>query len=355
MNLENYLKYKGTKDKFFKETGEEGLKWLYNYEFFPGVSGNSQVASEWLGYTTRKPVARRWRAIGLEPRGRSASRVEVMNDPYIQWSADKSLDEIEKEYLKQTGAKELALNFDWKLPKKEEFGILIPISDLHLGNISCDYEKFLNLIEWIEDTDNVRWILAGDNFDAPLKNSPTSSLENILPLNKAIDLLYSRLLSIVDKCICIFTGNHELRLIRLEDLPFDPSEELSKRLNVPFLGYSGYINHIVGNQQYTHMQHHGFGGARTIGGKINKTRDMVLITDAELITMGHQHTEGSASYPKQSIINGSICDINQLVIMLPSFLKYGRGYGREHGFSPMSTGVSSIHMYARKHSIHLRQ
>ena len=354
MTSEIYLKYKGSKEKFFKETGDEGLRWLYGYEFVPTISGNSQVCAEWLGYVDRKTVASRWRKIGLEPRGRSSSREHIKDNIFLQWSEDKSLIQIEDEYLKQTGARELALQFDWKLSKKQEFGILVPISDLHLGNISCDYEKFITLIEWIKDTENVRWYLAGDAFDCPLKNSPTSPLENILPLNKAIDLLQLRLSSIVNKCICVCTGNHELRLMRLEALPFDPSEELSKRLEVPFLGYSGYIEHTVGSQSYSHFHHHGAGGSRTIGGKVNKTRDMVLITDSELITIGHQHTEGNISYPKQTISNGTISEMNQLVVMLPSFLKFGRGYGREHGYSPTATGVSSIHMYTNKHSIHPR-
>ncbi len=306
--------------------------------------GNATAAAEFLGFATHKPVGDRWTMMGLGLIGKDNPR---------RWSKydEKTTSEWREEYVALSRQQEKALVYEWKLAANEQVGVLVPIADLHCQSISCDYARFLDLRDWIASEKTARWFLGGDNFDLGTKNSVGSSRDEFCPLRVAMDLLVEDLRPIRNKGIAVFAGNHEGRIIRIEDVDFCPAEDLAERLELPYLGMSGHIQHIVGKQKYTHFHHHGRGGARTDGAKLNAAEAIANIVTSELVTVGHLHFEATVKMLRRHMGEDSyIENAQQRLVMLPSFYSY-RGYPQDAAYRPSALGAASIHLGAKTHKV----
>ncbi|GAG18551.1 unnamed protein product, partial [marine sediment metagenome] len=184
--------------------------------------GNATAAAEFLGFATRDPVHKAWAKLGLAALGR--------DKPRHGWHKyeEKSVAKWREEYVALSRQQEQALVYDWKLPAKEKVGVLIIIADLHCQSVSCDYSRFLDLRDWIASQKTVRWALGGDTFDVRTKSSVGSTREEFCPLRVAMDLLVEDLKPIANKGIAVFAGNHEARILKVEDIEFCPAEDLAE-------------------------------------------------------------------------------------------------------------------------------
>lgn len=341
--------YRGRRWEIERELGKQHAHDLLHKQF----AGNAGAAADFLGFGGRSTVIRRWEALGLESLGRESPRRGRFANGYDfrQWP-EKTLEEWDADYEALSQQKEKALAYDWDLPAGAATGLLVPIADLHSGHIGCDWSRFKLLVEWVSRRPRVRWFLAGDTLDTHCISSPGSSDEQYCPLDIAVALVEKHLKRIASQGICVFDGNHERRLRRAEDVRYSPARELANRLSLPFFAQlGGHIVHTVGEQVYKHFHHHGAGGARTDGAKLNRGEATAAIVRSHFVTMGHLHFETTVKLVEREVNDrNEVENVIKHLCLLPSFHDY-RGYPVDAALKPSALGVSGIELGAKRFDI----
>ncbi|KKK69508.1 hypothetical protein LCGC14_2933350, partial [marine sediment metagenome] len=87
--------------------------------------------------------------------------------------------------------------------------------------------------------------------------------------------------------------------------------------------------------------HHGYGYARTMGGKVNSVLRMSnIVGDADAYVMGHLHDKFAMVMPIQ--LNGLWK--NRLIGMTGAYMKYG-GYAEDRLYSPPARGSLKLKLH----------
>ena len=107
--------------------------------------------------------------------------------------------------------------------KSDTFHI-IPIGDIHIGNVNSDKKALIKLVDWIKTCDKCLWLGMGDYIDIIPANDKRHNIyeaDRVFKYNNRVYELYDpqeqyRLVRdifkpIKDKCLGILTGNHELK------------------------------------------------------------------------------------------------------------------------------------------------
>ena len=191
---------------------------------------------------------------------------------------------------------------------------LYPLGDIHLGNIGCDEEYFKSIVDRIAQDDNALWIGLGDYCEWINVKDPRfefSSMPDWIKVKDLSDLANaqrSRFLDIVepiaDKCIGLVKGNHEDTIQRYteravyNEIVADVKSKMSAQVDKLGLDYCGFIQLKFdrgGHHTWlpTIFAHHGWGGGRKKGGKVNKLEDLMLTFEADVTLIGHHHTKQS--------------------------------------------------------------
>jgi hypothetical protein len=258
---------------------------------------------------------------------------------------------------------------------------IIPLGDIHLGNIGCDIKKLTKIITWIKETPRTFWIGTGDyteciNIDDPrfdeLSVDPDYRLRGISRLiTQQMRDIVALLRPIQNKCIGLVSGNHEetIRLRYKRDIMYEIAERL--HLQHLLLGYDGWIRlqfirkpsttiklRNTSHTSYTIYISHGFGAARKSGAKVNRLEDFTTFMDADIIILGHEHKkiiappviklyltqEGNLSYRKQiALMAGSF---------LRGYVENATTYIEKKGYPPSDLGVVKIMLKPAVHDIH---
>lgn len=241
------------------------------------------------------------------------------------------------------------IDFTINIPRYKNFTEIAILGDIHRGNMYFDPKLFAQYYEGSEghkgfktDT-NMYIITTGDLMETAMKDSLGVQeqsewiedqfiwvREKLEPIAKA-----GRLMGMIE-------GNHERRAtknwIRTTRL-------LAHDLNVPF--HSGYLVvnvHLKKNgneRKYKLAFHHGWGYARTPGGKVNSVMRMSkVVGDADAYVMGHLHDKFATVSP--IFINGGVKE--RLFGMTGAYLKYG-GYVEERLYSPPARGSLKLKLH----------
>lgn len=236
---------------------------------------------------------------------------------------------------------------------------IIPISDVHLGDKTCNLKAFKEAIERIKETDTYT-ILNGDLCNIALKNSVSDVYENKSPMEEVEELI-GYLEPIKDKILVISNGNHEERIKK--DTSIDILWLVAKQLGIedryaPSWWYL-YLTFGMCNKHrpmtYTITGYHGAGGSTTTGAKINKAKKMGQVVIADCYIMSHVHepinTKGiifTPDYQHKSIVKREMyyCISN-------SYLEYENSYAERIGMIPSNTGINEIKLNGRKKEIKL--
>jgi predicted phosphodiesterase len=177
------------------------------------------------------------------------------------------------------------------------------VSDTHIGNVAFDKERFFKARDHIIDN-GLSIILLGDIIDGICCKDKRHNYESMDPdiagvhdLYRYIDVTMDYAKEIFepmkDNIIGVARGNHEQTLVR--DHNRDVSYELARYLDAPYLHMSGFIRLCFarkGSQFKRNMDiyyHHGAGGGRSFGGKLNKVFGLHEGYDADIYMMGHVH------------------------------------------------------------------
>lgn len=256
---------------------------------------------------------------------------------------------------------------------REEMVELVFIADLHVASRTFVKDALLHAVDFIHKRKNCFWCGLGDlgecinykddrrfNQDS-LRDRYAGRLHKLHQLER--DELKGFFKSIAQQCIVLLDGNHESELKRRYG--FDLTWDLINYFNADcgadtkwgddavYLRLS--INRRWGNANsdkvYDFFLAHGYGGARTPAGKVNKVEEMRRIfPTADFFIMGHQH---DASYRKPSALyinkGHDVCEKTQYLIGLPSFCKTyekgSSGYASRKLYPPTSIGFTVIRLW----------
>lgn len=255
------------------------------------------------------------------------------------------------------------------------------VADLHLGNRGVNKDLLARDLKEIKDDPNSFWVGVGDyaeyititdrkRFDAEALDPDILGVADLMNLGKVLtDAVVKTFAPIKHKCLGLAFGNHEGRYMREQDQT-DLHAVLCDRLGVPNLRYSamftvvplrvpGKASRLVSfektrdskgqthhcDESKTFFVHHGAGGAQTAGGKQNRLRRFMRLTDADATFVGHCH---DTRFEPETILrldrNGThIGARKRLGLMTGSYLTTYTpgmsGYGERAGYEPATLGA----------------
>jgi predicted phosphodiesterase len=169
---------------------------------------------------------------------------------------------------------------------------LIFIGDTHLGEKGFTMNSRIALKEIVDfaKINNTIIILIGDLVNCATASSLASFLSQNMNLDEQIDLVDSFLYPIRKKIIGSIIGNHEANGYKMTGSY--PTKQICKDLSVPFWGFRTIQRIKVGKIDYWVSVHHGHGGGRALGSKINNLDKRRGYNYADIYAMGHTHMLG---------------------------------------------------------------
>lgn len=243
-----------------------------------------------------------------------------------------------------------------ELPNELSRVEIVPLGDIHKGEEHIDNKALYSAREYILKEKNRYVVVNGDVINLALKFSKSDVYGEQLSPMQEIELIAEFLKPLKDRILVIIAGNHEGRLYKETGIDaglliaseLGLKHKYSKESAVIILSF-GYSDRNK-KQRYEDRKikltysiycHHGFGGGRTNGSKLNKVVSLDNIVDADLYIMGHHHTPSST---KQDFfrVNYRTKDIEQVTrayMIHGAWLKFG-GYGEQFGYAPSSISLS---------------
>ena len=220
---------------------------------------------------------------------------------------------------------------------------ILPLADLHLGDINVDFKKIQGWLEEIKSNPNTFAILNGDLMDAAIKGSVGdtygASLQPMEQLHQCVKLFEP----IKDKILAVMPGNHEARIYRSDGLDLTAimcsqlgiGERYSPASALIFVRFGR--NRCEGmhgrEMHYTIYCVHGSGGGKREGAKLQRVVDLSSIIDADIYVHSHTHMPliAKASYFRVTMNNSTVQKVDKLFINTGSAMNYG-GYGETQSY-----------------------
>ena len=209
-------------------------------------------------------------------------------------------------------------------------------------------------IKWIKEHDNAFTILNGDMMNCATKESTPEFYEDLIIPDDAYAQLRARLMPIKDKILMITRGGHEEAIFR--KVGADYMARLAYDLgDIPYMPDGGMFGMRLGKNNHTCMFWgyctHGWGGARTIGAKVNKVEQLANLANVDFIVLSHDHTAAihrlNVLEPPRSRIQFNkpmyLTSQRKLLINTGGFVRY-RGYIQRKGYAPQDLGTPRIRL-----------
>lgn len=358
-------RYEGLKSRIFRELGEGSAAELLHLAF----NGNASAAAEFLGFSKQDSVSLRFTRNGLSASGHDVPRrdYKATSDARKQAPDAPNLSEAQfgwtdddwwRYFLGRTSEREWAIPVEWRVSRGTEFGVLHALGDLHFGSADQDLPKLLEMVEYIRSMTDDRWILCGDLFEVATKTGKSSPA--IAPQDVCYRMAVRALQPIAAQCLVGHSGNHDMRIVRTEAMPYDPCRQLCAELNIPWGGMDGFHTVTLTDgkraQKYTGYVHHGYGGARTKGARQKQLHDKLRDTTADYAVMAHLHDrDGTTETRFGPDETGEIGRRYRAAIRCGAFDRFGPdSYARQAGFPPGVPGAGTLHLYLSKSDVHAR-
>lgn len=233
-----------------------------------------------------------------------------------------------------------------------------PMSDLHIGDMQCDYKNILERIEYIKNTPNAYCILDGDLMDTAIASSIgdtySASIQPMEQLKHCVRIFEP----IKDKILAVLPGNHENRVYKSDGLDITEimcdqlgiADKYSSTTALVFVRFGKSSAHTHNRPiRYTFYVTHGSGGGRKEGGKVNRLADIACIVDADIYVHGHTHLPlvFKEGFFRVNNSNSSVEMVDKLFVNAAASLNYG-GYGDRQGFKPASKQSPVIYLSGTK-------
>ena len=237
---------------------------------------------------------------------------------------------------------------------------LIPISDTHIGDKAFENtseRKLKGYIDWIKKTPNAYCILNGDILNVATRGSKTSPFEQNLDLKDQIEKAVQLFKPIKEKILGAIDGNH---CVRISDFTgYSPMISLCERLNIDYMKDSAvYLlrlgcrkNNRSPRATFTIYSHHGNGGGKTPGSKMNRIDCMrSIVANADVFIGSHTHMLGAIPAITQ-IINeqtGKVELVRQMLVDTGSYLEWNNSYAERLMLQPCKLGSPRIHLIVKR-------
>ncbi len=242
---------------------------------------------------------------------------------------------------------------------------IYPLGDVHAGSIHCNEKAIKSKIQEIKDNPKAYWIGMGDMVDAITKNDKRFDIGGLAKWVEPDNIIESQRRFIVDlfkpiapRCLGYLTGNHEEVIHSSADN--DISRNICKDLNVPYAGYSCFINlHFRRNagagRLFTIHAWHGSGAAQQEGARIMRLMRLVNDVRADIYLMGHLHAITKYNPDQLVCTQGRIKSRKLIAVMTGSWLTtytqphedehLNSSYGEQKGYKPSRLGCPVIHIF----------
>lgn len=242
------------------------------------------------------------------------------------------------------------------------------INDIHFGSRACDQQLLKDDVAMIAADETAYVFLGGDNFEAIAPDDIRYELDLHEWFKDYSRNVVQDLGVILDpikkKIIGGITGNHEAKFEKKHYV--DLSTLLYERLEVPYLGYSAIFPIKVQIPAYREKKrigeskdgwetvysldfwgHHGAGGGRLPGSKINRLVQVQLGFDADIYFMGHVHDQISYISSKIACRNtGGMYDKQKAFVIGATYYKsYMQGsttYAEGLALNPSRLGCTKL-------------
>lgn len=239
---------------------------------------------------------------------------------------------------------------------------ILPLADLHLGDINCDYRKVQEWIREIRESENTFAILNGDLMDAAIKSSVGDIYGASLQPMQQLEQCVKTFEPIKDKILAVMPGNHEARIYRTDGLDLtqimcnqlgigDRYAPASAMLFIRF-GHDRLPGHHGRKVRYTIYCVHGSGGGKKEGAKLQRVVDLAAITDADCYIHSHTHMPiiAKLSFFRTDLGNSSVQKVDKLFVNTGSTLEWG-GYAEAQSFKPATNDTPVIVLSGRKRNL----
>ena len=224
---------------------------------------------------------------------------------------------------------------------------ILPLADLHLGDIRSDFRKIQEYLEYIRTNDNVYCILNGDLMDcaitASIGDTYGASLQPMQQLAQCVKIFEP----IKDKILLVLPGNHEARIYRTDGL--DMTQLMCNQLMIAdrYSPESALLFVRFGRSKvpgrhgravlYSIYCVHGSSGGRMEGSKINRLMQLGSIVDADIYVHSHTHLPAvvKSAYFRVCTSNNSVEKVDKLFVNTAAALDWG-GYAELQSYKPAS-------------------
>lgn len=222
--------------------------------------------------------------------------------------------------------------------------LLLPLSDLHIGDPQCNMDDFLSCRKWIEETPNAFVILNGDMMNTAIKSSVSDVYAEAMSPNEQIKLAVKLLSPIKDRILAVTSGNHEHRIYK--ETGVDVVDVMAQQLGVWYAGEEALFKIRFGCKKkngkpivYVIYATHGWGSGRTKGSKVNNLQDLSKIALADIYIAAHTHfmTAHHDIYLVPDQHNNNVIEMTRTFVSSGAFLNRG-GYAVRKGYPPEYRG-----------------
>lgn len=185
------------------------------------------------------------------------------------------------------------------------FGVpvrLVFFGDVHRDSPLHAAEKWQEFLGYARTLENAYFIGMGDYIDsmstsereamarASMHEATATDLENMA--SSKISLLAKELAFMRGRLVGLLNGNHFFSF----PSGINSDQKLCEKLGCKYLGVSSFIRLTIvvykQSMAFDLWVHHGAGGARLLGGSINRVDQMREFAEADAFCMGHDHKRG---------------------------------------------------------------
>jgi predicted phosphodiesterase len=233
----------------------------------------------------------------------------------------------------------------------------MPINDLHVGERSCDKEKFKELVRYIAKTPNVYTVLVGDLLNNAIVSSVSNCYEEEMTPNEAKKWLREELKPIKNKILAVVGGNHEYRSAKATDTHL--IEDICDYLDITTLyrPIEAFVKISFGksavnntNQVYGIYLTHGAGGGKKPGSAVNRIEELSMSVSADLYICGHFHRKIGMKHEFRHVdmTHESISERERLFVIASHWASSFGGYASQKMLQPQAKGSSVITLYGKE-------
>lgn len=251
----------------------------------------------------------------------------------------KALENVQSEMAKLNNERfEVTIHLDDNDPV-----LIVWLSDLHIGHTECDMRRLRQDLDMIRTTPGAYVILGGDLLDNvnTMVTGRGMHHEQLTPVEfqKYLVEEFVEYLG-ADKILGMILGNHDEWSMKSDG--FNPIAYLSKKVGVPYLGSFGFINLVLGSEDYKLLCLHQFRMNSSFNRLHAAKRAMDFLGDADVVFTGHKHDA--------AIEVAKVRQKNRFFAQAGSYMR-GSTYSKRLGFSGSTPEMPAILIYPNKRKI----